>query len=115
MRMRVAARPQAARPIAKRTNAIWGPGRRAAASLVASAITANTRAAVTRAATAGGRRKRYFFFFGLLATGLATLGGAALATGFAPSPAGAPPGTAPAPAPAGPPPPAVFRCHSPST
>src|SRR4051812_24303063 len=102
MRMRVAASPQAARPIAKRMNAIWGPGRRAAAALVASAITANTRAAVTRAATAGGGRKRYFFFFGLLATGLTTLGGAGLPAGaFAASP--------PLPAPA---PPAFFRCQS---
>src|SRR6478752_9579779 len=44
---RVHARPHAARPIRKRMNAICGPGRRAAATFVASAMAANTSAAKT--------------------------------------------------------------------
>src|SRR3954462_13135040 len=65
MRTRVRAAPHAARPIRKRTKAICGPGRRAGATLVASAIAANTSAAATKAAAAGGRRKALLLLFGL--------------------------------------------------
>src|SRR5689334_21026012 len=93
----------------KRMKAICGPGRRADAAFVASAITANVRAAAISAATAGGLRKEtarggcgYFFFFGLVApAGFAV---AVLPAGLA---AGA---VLAAASPA-----AALRCHKPST
>src|SRR5260221_5685079 len=65
MRTRVRAAAHTPRPIRKRTNAICGPGRRAAATLVASAMAANTSAAATRAAAAGLRRKALVLLLGL--------------------------------------------------
>src|SRR5262249_32399358 len=88
MRTRVNATPQAAIPIRKRTKATCAPGSRAAATFVASAMTANPTPAPTTA-TPGRMARRsdtspsLLFLLGLASRRLGGLGGA-LAGGLHP-------------------------------
>src|SRR4030095_301501 len=83
MRTRVRATAHAPSPMRKRTKAICGPGRRAAATFVARAIAPNTSAADISATGAGGLFNRCYFFLGLAGLGgLGALVAAALAAGF---------------------------------